>query len=73
MIFSRIKIAWTPTQTALQSNLSSVKVNNKNVGVISAQYLDQSVSLCDQDFAYFQFILEHLNMCLSLVSNRLTS
>ncbi len=50
--------------------LSTVKVNNKNIGMISAQYLDRSHVFSDQDFQHFALIAQHLNMCLSVVPKR---
>ncbi|GAA0855958.1 HDOD domain-containing protein [Aliiglaciecola litoralis] len=53
--------------------LSPIKINQKNVGVLSSQYLDRTHTFTAQDFAHFDFIAEHLNLCLSAVSKRLAS
>jgi HD-like signal output (HDOD) protein len=50
--------------------LSSVKVGEKTIGVISGQFFDRSQEISQEDFAKFSYIIEHLNMCLTIISHR---
>ncbi len=47
-----------------------VKIEDKMIGVISAQVFDKSQKISEDDFSQFSFIVEHLNMCLSMLSRR---
>lgn len=51
--------------------LAPVKINNKDIGVITAQYLDKSQAFGQDEFSHFSFITDHLSLCLSLASRKL--
>lgn len=51
--------------------LSPVKINSKDIGVITSQYLDKSNEFGPEEFSHFSFITDHLNLCLSLASRKL--
>lgn len=48
---------------------ATVKVEGEIMGVISAQRFDNSEKITDDDFSLFTFLVEHLNICLSLTSH----
>lgn len=48
--------------------IAPVRVGNKNIGVISAQLLEKSKKFSDENFGQFSFLIEHLNMCLTMMS-----
>ncbi|MFT5674416.1 MAG: HD-like signal output (HDOD) protein [Paraglaciecola sp.] len=50
--------------------LSPVKIGEKSIGVISAQSFNQSQEISQQNFSQFSFLIEHLNMCLTMISHR---
>lgn len=50
--------------------LAAVKIHGKVIGAISAQRLDATKPLQDDDYRQFCFICDHLNMCLSLNATR---
>lgn len=50
--------------------LAAVYINNKNIGVICAQRLEQKLEISAEDFSMFSFFAQQLSMCLSLVSSR---
>lgn len=45
-----------------------VKIEDKMIGVVSAQIFDQSKKISDDTFSQFSFMIDHLNMCLSLIT-----
>jgi HD-like signal output (HDOD) protein len=45
-----------------------VKIEGKTVGIISAQRFTNSDKVSEDDFSMFNFLIEHLNICLSLTS-----
>lgn len=47
---------------------ATVKIEGKVVGIISAQRLSNHEVITDDDFSLFTYLVEHLNMCLSLIS-----
>ncbi|MEW6983912.1 HDOD domain-containing protein [Colwelliaceae bacterium 6471] len=47
-----------------------VKIGQKVVGVISAQVFGKSQSITDDNFSQYSFLIEHLNMCLTMISHR---
>lgn len=47
---------------------SPVKIEGKVIGIISAQRMDNSEKISDDDFSLFTHLIEHLNLCLSLIS-----
>ncbi|WP_169337500.1 GAF domain-containing protein [Psychromonas hadalis] len=49
---------------------ATVKIGGKIVGIISAQRLSNSEQITEDDFSLFTFLVEHLNLCLSLISSR---
>tara|TARA_R110001583_G_scaffold19176_1_gene75373 strand:- start:10942 stop:12399 length:1458 start_codon:yes stop_codon:yes gene_type:complete len=46
-----------------------VKIEGKIVGIIGAQRFNHSDKISDDDFSLFTFLIEHLNICLSLTSH----
>ena len=50
--------------------LSPVKIGDKTIGVISAQIFNQSQEISQENFSQFSFLIEHLNMCLTMISHR---
>ena len=50
--------------------IAPVVVGNKNIGVISAQVLEKQNSIGETNYSQFSFLIEHLNMCLTMMSNR---
>jgi transcriptional regulator with GAF, ATPase, and Fis domain len=50
--------------------IAPVTVGNKNIGVIGAQLLEKSKKINQQNFEQFSFLIEHLNMCLMMMSKR---
>ncbi|MBZ9611461.1 HDOD domain-containing protein [Rheinheimera maricola] len=50
--------------------LTSVKIHNKVIGIISAQHLKTARPISDEDYRQFCFICDYLNMCLSLSTAR---
>lgn len=49
---------------------SPVKIGDKTIGIISAQQFDKLNEISDDDFSQFCFLVEHLNMCLSMIFHR---
>lgn len=49
---------------------SPVKIGDKTIGIISAQNFDKSRKISEDDFSQFCFLVEHLNMCLSMIFHR---
>ena len=47
---------------------ATVKIEGKVVGIISAQRLSNNEKITDDDFSLFTYLVEHLNICLSLIS-----
>lgn len=47
-----------------------VKIDEKIVGIISGQVFSDSDKFSSDDFSQFSYLIEHLNMCLSMVSHR---
>ena len=47
-----------------------VKIDEKIVGLISGQLFKQTEKFGNDDFSQFSFLIEHLNMCLSIISHR---
>lgn len=47
-----------------------VKIEDKMIGVASAQFFEQSKKISDDNFSQFSFMIAHLNMCLSLITRR---
>ncbi|MCG6202091.1 HDOD domain-containing protein [Psychromonas antarctica] len=47
-----------------------VQIEGKAIGVICAQVLDKSKKISDESFSQFSFIVDHLNMCLSMIVRR---
>ena len=47
--------------------LSPVKIGDKKIGFISAQRFDNKKEFQEKEFSDFKFIIEHFNMCLSIV------
>ncbi|MFT6985698.1 MAG: HD-like signal output (HDOD) protein [Psychromonas sp.] len=47
-----------------------VKIEDKMIGVVSAQNFDRSKKISDDNFSQFSFMIDHLNMCLSLITRR---
>jgi HD-like signal output (HDOD) protein len=47
-----------------------VKIGDKMVGLISGQIFKKTEKFDNDDFSQFCFLTEHLNMCISLVSQR---
>lgn len=47
-----------------------LKIDQKMVGLISGQIFKQTEKFDNDDFSQFSFIVEHLNMCLSIISHR---
>jgi hypothetical protein len=39
------------------------------IGIISAQRLLNSEKISDDDFSLFTYLVEHLNLCLSLITH----
>lgn len=50
--------------------IAPVKINNRVVGVITGQFFEQYQHISEIDFLNFSFLIEHLNMCLSLISRK---
>lgn len=50
--------------------IAPLKIGDKTIGIISAQYFDNANKISDDDFSQFCFLVDHLNMCLSLIFHR---
>jgi HD-like signal output (HDOD) protein len=50
--------------------LSPVKIGGKTIGVISAQLFNQSSEISQENFSQFSYLIEHLNMCITMISHR---
>lgn len=48
---------------------STVKIEGRVIGIISAQRMDKSEKISDDDFSLFTYLVEHLNLCLSLIAH----
>ncbi|WP_413702146.1 GAF domain-containing protein [Psychromonas sp. KJ10-10] len=48
---------------------ATVKIGGKVVGIISAQRFKNNEKISEDDFSLFNFLIEHLNICLSLTSH----
>lgn len=48
--------------------LAPVKINNNCIGIITAQNFERNIVINPEDFSQFSFLVEHLNMCLTLIS-----
>lgn len=51
-------------------SFAPVKINDKIIGVITAQHYDPGNKITEEEFSQFCFIVEHLNLCLSINSMR---
>lgn len=49
--------------------VAPVKIDNKVIGVVSAQIFTRSKLISDDNYEQFCFIIDHLNMCLSMISH----
>ncbi|PKG97104.1 HDOD domain-containing protein [Paraglaciecola sp. MB-3u-78] len=50
--------------------IAPVKVGDKSLGVITGQNFDKTQKISEEKFSQFDFLIEHLNMCLSMIANR---
>lgn len=50
--------------------LASVKINNNVIGVIIGQRFSKPPDIKENNFNQFRFLVEHLNMCLSMISRQ---
>lgn len=50
--------------------IAPVKIGNKIIGIISAQFSQPGKKITDEQFNQFCFIVEHLNMCLMISSQK---
>ncbi|WP_019613965.1 HDOD domain-containing protein [Psychromonas ossibalaenae] len=50
--------------------IAPVKIDNKVIGVISAQILTKPKKINEDNYSQFCFLIEHLNMCLSIISHQ---
>ena len=50
--------------------MAPVKVGDKIIGMIIGQVFDREDGIDKEDFKNFEFLIEHLNMCLTLVLHR---
>jgi len=48
--------------------LAPVKINHNCIGVITAQNFERNSTISPEDFNPFSFLVDHLNMCLTLIS-----
>ena len=48
---------------------ATVKIEGRVIGIISAQRLSSREKITDDDFSLFTYLVEHLNLCLSLSSH----
>ena len=48
--------------------LSPIKINNRTIGVVIGQKLYAGAKISDDEFSQFCFLIDHLNMCLSIIS-----
>ncbi len=50
--------------------LAPIAINNRMIGVITGQKLNKKPQISCEDFSQFCFLIEHLNMCLSIISKK---
>ena len=50
--------------------LSPVQINKNNIGVIVGQRFGKTAKIHSDDFSSFCFLIEHLNMCLSMITRK---
>ncbi len=50
--------------------IAPIKIKNKVIGVVAGQFFNKSRLITDNEYQQFCFYVEHLNMCLSMISNR---
>jgi HD-like signal output (HDOD) protein len=48
--------------------ISPVKINDSCIGVITGQLFDKSININTEKFNQFCFLVEHLSMCLTVIS-----
>ncbi|MDX1676458.1 HDOD domain-containing protein [Arsukibacterium sp.] len=50
--------------------IAPVKISNKVIGIISGQFSQPGKKITDEQFSQFCFIIEHLNMCLMISTQK---
>jgi len=50
--------------------LAPVKISNNCIGFITAQNFERNSLISPEDFNQFSFLVDHLNMCLTLISRQ---
>ncbi|MCJ8318015.1 MAG: HDOD domain-containing protein [Colwellia sp.] len=48
--------------------LSPIKINNRTIGLVTSQKLIKGAKISADEFSQFCFLIDHLNMCLSIIS-----
>ena len=48
--------------------IAPVEINDRGIGIIVGQRFNKESVIDDDDFSQFCFLVEHLNMCLSMIS-----
>jgi len=47
---------------------SPIKINNRTIGIVTSQKLLKGTKISADEFSQFCFLIDHLNMCLSIIS-----
>ena len=50
--------------------ITPIQINKKTLGIIIGQRLNQPAKITQAEFERFCFLNEHLNMCLSIITQR---
>ena len=78
MLNSYKEIKWRNYMTRALADLiedgaicfAPIKINNRTIGIVSSQKLHKGTKISPEDFSQFCFLIDHLNMCLSIISMR---
>jgi len=47
--------------------IAPVEINGRGISIIIGQRFNKEKLIDDDDFSQFSFLVEHLNMCLSMI------
>ena len=50
--------------------LAPVNINGNIIGIVVGQHFEKLKKISEDDFQQFCFLIEHLNMCLSMITRR---
>ncbi len=78
MLSSYKEVKWRNYMTRALADLigdgaicfSPIKINNRTIGIVGSQKLHKGAKISSEEFSQFCFLIDHLNMCLSIITMR---